>query len=231
MLVSHKHEFIFLRPRKAASTTVEAYFERFCLPKKALIDYQVKEGRSESITTAGIVTARLQPNRSVWHNHMAANLIRKHLTPRVWNEYHKFSIIRNPYTQILSWYYFYLGALNKHQTRKVTDNVDTERKWFEHWLTRNNNCLNFFVREESFISLRNNYCYNDIIRFEDLENEIKRVTDVLNLPFDASFIKNFKSNYKPSFTAAELYTKKSKQIVTNIAKHRLEHFGYTFPES
>ncbi len=32
MLVSHRHQFIYTKTHKTASTSVEAYFERFCFP-------------------------------------------------------------------------------------------------------------------------------------------------------------------------------------------------------
>jgi len=34
VLVSHTHEFIFMKTHKTASTSVEMFFERFCVPQE-----------------------------------------------------------------------------------------------------------------------------------------------------------------------------------------------------
>jgi len=75
MLISHKHKFIFIHIQKTAGTSISSVLKPFC---------------EESYPSI---------------KHWSASRIKEKFGPDIWNEYFKFTFIRNPYERLLSWYY------------------------------------------------------------------------------------------------------------------------------
>jgi hypothetical protein len=74
MLISHKHKFIFIHIQKTAGTSISSALNPFC---------------EESYPSM---------------KHWSAVKINKKFGSDIWNEYFKFTFIRNPYERLLSWY-------------------------------------------------------------------------------------------------------------------------------
>ena len=101
MLVSHRYRFIYTKTVKTAGTSVESYFERFCMPDGT---WQQSHERSEYESSSGIIGFRgvVIPENTRWWNHMPADLIKRQLGQDVWDSYFKFCVIRNPYEKCIS---------------------------------------------------------------------------------------------------------------------------------
>ncbi|MEP1521076.1 sulfotransferase family 2 domain-containing protein [Ascidiaceihabitans sp.] len=108
-LVSHDHKFILLRTRKTASTSVEMFLQPFCTPPNTPV---VEVSRS-IVSPHGIVGQRLGKERhtmpveegeirDVWFSHQNADSLKKLLGKRVWSNYQKISIVRNPFEKVRS---------------------------------------------------------------------------------------------------------------------------------
>jgi len=74
MLISHKHKFIFIHIPKTAGTSISSALNPFC---------------EESYPSI---------------KHWSAVKIKEKFGSDIWNEYFKFTFIRNPYERLLSWY-------------------------------------------------------------------------------------------------------------------------------
>src|SRR4029453_8467383 len=106
MLVSHRHRFIYTKTMKTAGTSVEVYFEPYCMPAGT---WQFSHHRSQQISDAGIIGFRgpRQHRPEVkWWNHMPAATIRERVGPEVWDGYFKFCVIRNPFDKAISVFHF-----------------------------------------------------------------------------------------------------------------------------
>ena len=55
MLISHRHRFIYTKTIKTAVTSVEAYFEPYCMAEGA---WQESHSRAEHVSPEGIVRFR-----------------------------------------------------------------------------------------------------------------------------------------------------------------------------
>lgn len=109
LLVSHRKKFIFIKTAKTAGTSVESYFERFCLPEDAWTQVHF---RDEVNCEAGMIGARGPgASKSKLRNHMSATQIKPLLDSSVWDGYFKFSVIRNPFDLIVSSYFFNRNCL------------------------------------------------------------------------------------------------------------------------
>src|SRR6185312_9079529 len=100
MLISHRYRFIYTKTNKTAGTSVEAYFERYCMPDG---EWHPGHARDEYDSEAGVIGYRGEnPKNKRWYNHMPAALIRQQVGETVWNDYYKFCVIRNPWEKAIS---------------------------------------------------------------------------------------------------------------------------------
>ena len=102
MIISHKHQFIFIKTKKVAGTSIEAALGQFC-------------GKEDIITPSGICTKELSPQNykkkvmnmtprdwgkfaiegswpKQFYNHMSAREISSTLEGPVWRDYTKFTM-------------------------------------------------------------------------------------------------------------------------------------------
>ena len=95
MLISHRKNFIYTKTNKTGGTSVEAFFESYCMPEG---QFTPSHGREETISEAGIIGFRGKGdgNSFEWRHHMPARQIREKIGADIWNSYFKFCVVRNP---------------------------------------------------------------------------------------------------------------------------------------
>ncbi|MCF8262161.1 MAG: sulfotransferase family protein [Melioribacteraceae bacterium] len=224
MLVSHKYKFIYTKTLKTAGTSIESYFERFCMHDG---EFQQLHYREEYESEVGIVgRRRLGSKESKWWNHMPAKNIKENLGDEIWNSYFKFCSIRNPYEKCIS----YFEHLGKKKKISLTENL----KAFLRYPTYTNEQRQFLIiLKRGRMVDRNKYlidgefCLDDYIRFENLNSDIERICKILSIPFEPEYIPTFKSEFRrPKATVDKLYTQKSIDLVRTMFAYEFEKFGY-----
>jgi len=105
MLVSHRYKFIYTKTVKTAGTSVESYFEPYCMKEG---EWSFAHSRDEYTSETGIIGYRGNqiPDDCVYYNHMPAQKIKNLLGEDIWNSYFKFCVVRNPFSKAASYYYF-----------------------------------------------------------------------------------------------------------------------------
>ena len=89
MIISHKYQFIFIKTRKTAGTSIEAYLSQYC-------------GDADVLTPIfPSVTGHRPRNWGDYYNHIDAFSIRESIGPDIWDKYYKFCIERNPWDKTL----------------------------------------------------------------------------------------------------------------------------------
>ncbi|GAB4155842.1 MAG: sulfotransferase family 2 domain-containing protein [Cyanobacteria bacterium J069] len=221
MLVSHGHQFIYTKTLKTASTSVEAYFEPFCVEEGALNLSRIRE---ESVSDAGIVGFRGpgKPEGCRWWNHMPAAQIREQLGEAIWTRYFKFCVIRNPYEKAVSAFYF-----ARSQGAIQPDPHASDSAQFESWLVSHGPPI-----DRNKYLIEGQFCLNDVIRHESLAADLERICARLKLPWNADALPRLKTGSRPKTAIAQaLYTEQSRRLVEAAYKFELDYFGYTFPSS
>jgi hypothetical protein len=95
MLVSHRKSFIYTKTHKTASTSVEVYFEPFCVPEG---EWAFQHSRDERVSEAGIVGARGDDtSNATWENHMTAKEIKDKIDKDAWYSYFKFCTVKKSF--------------------------------------------------------------------------------------------------------------------------------------
>lgn len=229
MLISHRYRFIYTKTAKTAGTSVESFFERFCMPDG---EWEQQHAREEYVSPAGIIGYRGQnkPEGVTWWNHMSAASIRELIGTEIWDSYFKFCVVRNPFEKSISGF-AHLGK--DHQTmqdigndKKLTQNMNEEQLRFYSYLKTGKGS-----RDSDKFLINGKFCLNDVIRYESLESDIKRICHILQLPYQKEYLPMFKKGFrKQSDTVEKLYTEESKKLVEQTFDYELKHFGYSYPK-
>lgn len=237
MLISHRKRFIYTKTVKTAGTSVESYFEPYCMREG---EWAFSHGRDESISEAGIVGIRsgepLDIQSVIWWNHMPAKTIRALIGEAIWNDYFKFCIIRNPFDAVVSAYRFfweshqpqepsstnYLMRIRSALSRR--DRLAEIRSSFEHWLQsirlpidRNKYCID------------GRLCLDSIIRYENLNDGIREVCRKVGIEYRPEQLPHLKKSESREFPLESYYTPAALDLVERAYQFELETFGYGRP--
>jgi hypothetical protein len=230
MLISHKKRFIYTKTAKTAGTSVESYFEKFCMPEGT---WKFSEAREVHVSKEGIIGYRgNNPEGKQWRHHMSAIGIKKRIGDDIWNSYFKFCVIRNPFDKLISAFFFFekKNRLVTNETRAISsirDEDDIDR--FRNWLRNEKLVNNFFDRDKYVI--QNKIAVDFFIKYEELEDGIEYVCNRLNLPFEPERLPRLKSGSRTSKAPiGAFYDEESIQIVNRLFGFELELFGYRIPK-
>jgi len=237
MLVSHRHRFIYTKTMKTAGTSVEVYFEPFCMPEA---DRQFSHRRDEHVSDAGIVGYRgpkqHQP-KVRWWNHMPAALIRERLGTEVWNSYFKFCVIRNPFDKAISAFHYAKARRGRWGVMQPHELLQRAKEWlagthrgdlkaqFKRWLSTGQ-----LPRDHDLFMIDGQVCIDYFIRQEALADGIRRVCEKFDLPFEPDKIPRLKTSSRPrGLTCADYYDTESVAMVRSIYQFEVDYFGYLDP--
>jgi len=217
MLISHRNKFIYTKTVKTAGTSVESYFESYCMKKD---EWSFCQGRDEYISEAGIIGCRtgnpLVIQASTYWNHMPAKTIKSLVGEDLWNSYFKFCVVRNPFSKAVSAY--------KHFASEQLKNADSLQTSFETWLTSKSLPID---RNKYLID--DDYCMDYVIRYESLVEDIETVCKKLNIPFQPDDLPKLNVGHTPETPLSTYYSNKSIEIVAHTYQDEMQRFAYSIP--
>ena len=161
---------------------------------------------------------------------MSASLIKELIGQDIWDSYFKFCVVRNPYDKCISAFcHFgkdYQGEnklrLNNPQVKKMNAEQLRFLSYIQHKAPGD--------RDKYIIN--GEFCLDDVIRYESLEEDIKRISQRIGVPFANKQIPKFKSGIRgEDATIESLYTELAREAVGNRYVLDLKQFGYRFPNS
>ena len=236
MLISHRKKFIFIKTVKTAGTSLESYFEPYCMPEGEWVQ---EHARETHVSEAGIVGFRgTRAKDETWYNHMPGRKIRDQIGDEVWNSYYKFTSIRNPYDKLVSYFmarwakYQHQGTSSRWKTLAGrTFNVgnpiyrtrgDTDIELFRSWVKHGGEVMD---RDKYMIDEQ--VCVDFFIRYEHLHNDLRQVCDHLSIPFDLSRLPKFKMGHRKAIPLEDYYDDKTLKIVQEKYAWELHRFNYS----
>jgi GR25 family glycosyltransferase involved in LPS biosynthesis len=214
MLLTDKYKFIFLKSYKTAGTSVEIFFEQYC-------DSFLKETHfsKEIITKDYIIGFRresIQPIQlPTFYDHIPAYILKENIGKK-FDDYFKFSVIRNPFDMVVSSYFW---SYNFYSNRK--------KDYFEEYIET---MIDIFAkRTKDILYIDNQIILNDFIRFENLINDLERIRKKINLPEPIRKLQKYKSSNRPkNFDYRLCYNKKTRKLVEKHFEYYLNDFNYSF---
>jgi hypothetical protein len=229
MIISHKHKFIFFRPRKAASSTFQCVLANFLgdddittgLPQHTneLPDRLTECRNYESI--AGILPSMTEENFTRY-SHMSPYDIRQLVSEEQWNEYTKVSIVRNPWDRVYSLYCFRNFVFERdYGITNFTEFVrselwHTELKWTLTPLTE-------------WATVDGVYSCDHVLKFETFNDDLLKFLEDLEIEKDGVDIPNLKGGYRPKHDSyVKAYTPETVRTIGNYFMDDIVTFGYSF---
>jgi len=210
VLVCHPARFIFMKTHKTASTSVEMYFERFCVPPERFLG---TESVPQIVSAAGVVGGRRDGKRrgDLWYNHMPAERVRELLGAETWARYFRFATVRNPFSQMLS-NFFWLT-----HRRPPTDDAAfaKARRAFARFVTGPLLWRRKWSNDLHIVGIDGRVEMDRLIRFEHLAADTAAVCAHLGLPFDPALMPHTKRARQSGrrYALAEYYTPALEAIV------------------
>lgn len=167
----------------------------------------------EKITKFGIIGSRQVNSNGNWQPHKNATSIKADLGETMFNKYYKFSVVRNPYDKMVSYYHW--------KGNKITKNLKEDFKKF----CKENTCNNMYIH-----SINGKPICDYYIRFEYLFEDIEKVCLRLGIKnFKPIILPTFKSEYRTErIPYQEYYDEECKKIVYEKNKREIEYFNYKF---
>ena len=101
--------------------------------------------------------------------HITLKDLRRHLPKKVFEDYYKFCIIRHPYDSMVSHYWWEVAKNDFERTKPFFEFVEKES-------------FNHFRMTYDIVFISDKLLFNKCIRYENLEQDIREVSDRLNFP-------------------------------------------------
>jgi hypothetical protein len=173
VIVSHEHEFVFMKTRKTAGTSVEISLSRVCGDDDVITP----------VTDVDEVLRRAHGGRGPQHfesppnlerkafNHMPVSMVRKMLGRRKFETYFSFAIERNPWDAVVSLYHWRNrdtapgSALPSFGDYVGSDAVAT-----------------FATKNQRIYRIKGEIAVNRVLRYESLDSDLAAVWTELGLP-------------------------------------------------
>ena len=219
MLISHEYQFIYLKTIKTAGTSVEIYFERFCVdPASYGEECQAKEAH---VSDWGVIGYRgATPEGQTWYNHMPASRVRELIGHERWNRYFKFCVVRNPFDKLVSYFWFNQPEPVRRDLGRAAFSV--VRDAFINW-ARNTQ----YPIDRQIFMIDGMPVMEYFIRFENMNRDIECVCRKLQLPWEPARLGRYKGDYRLRNEHFSMYyDAQTKSLVQNEYAWELEYFGY-----
>lgn len=196
MPISKKHKFKFIHIPKTGGSSVEVIF-----------DLQHKDNLFVPSFTNEIQGVKFAPQ------HFTHKLI-NYFNPEYKN-YFSFTIVRNPYTKIISEYFYISKNFEKNNIQQF------DEKHFIEWLK--NSLIKFDIDHKLPQSTFIDKPVDMILKFETLEEDFKKLNNKLNT--DYKLIHTNKSNTNKSKIVENL-SQNVKELIYELFKKDFKKFNY-----
>jgi hypothetical protein len=223
MIISHKYNFIFIKTRKTAGTSIEVFLSQFCgetdilTPIYPPVEPHVSRNYKgfynifdEGMLSLKQIYGKLY-EREKFYNHIPAKLVKKRIGKKIWGNYFKFCVDRNPWDKTLSQYH------NMNHTKGGALS-------FEEYIANRRFPYNYPLYTEDDVVI-----VDRILRYETLMDDLSEVFSKLGIPFSGSLGVNAKSEYRKDKTPyQDIYTKEQKEIIEKYFEKEIKLLNYSY---
>ncbi len=225
MIISHTHKYIFIKSLKTAGTSVEAALSQHC-------------GEHDMVTPLGDYWFN-RDERGAWihssmnaegfSQHDPASEVKRKVPPKIWNEYFKFSIARNPWDRVVS--LFAWEARNQpalkpakrlyHRLGFPFNEFRETKKLFQEFVAGD------WTTNDRFYLIDGAICVDFVIRYESLAEDLAELCGRVGLP--AVPLPHLKAGLRHAERRYnDYYGEASKAIVAERHEEDIRLFGYEF---
>ena len=215
-MICHKRKLIFIHIPKCAGSSINHYYFNTKNISWKIPNYDVLYGWC--------------PKRKIHMQHATSQQLLETdlISEENWNDYFKFTFVRNPWDRAYSDYLWIMNDRNVKGSFK--DFLTKSGPFFE--VLNNNNSMNFrgdhLIPQTDFFNLSGEFSLNFIGRFETLQKDILKINTELNINKQFNF--HDKKNLNRYSHYSHFYSKSRKKIVNMNYKKDIEILKYQFEE-
>jgi len=209
MLLSIEKKFIFIHiPKTAGSSMTEA-----------LSPYALNPAKSQYRRLLSHLPVPENPERAFFRIHDKAWWIRLKLPRAMFDSFHKFAVVRNPYDYAVSYYAFQRGNPG---SRRFNEAQNTSFLEFLTYMAKKDRLSG--ISQTSWITdLRGRVIIDEVLRFETIESDFAALAARLGLEVRLPHVnKSDRGDYRDMYGPAE------REIAGRIFARDLELLGYDF---
>jgi hypothetical protein len=237
MIISFKYKFIFIKTYKTAGSSIENYLLPFLNNKDILApteDYtginswgNFNKEEVEDYIPKKIIE-KYHRLKIYFNAHMPIWLVKERLKPLskklnydIFENFYKFSVIRNPFDTIVSHYYW------KNSSKNINSKPTSFNKILEE--LENNVYPNYGLLNLNKLMDKNfeKIICNKIIKYESLNKDLSLVFNKLGIPFDGE-LKIYKKKTDNKKNYRDFFDNKSKKLIMEMFSKDIELFNYDF---
>jgi hypothetical protein len=230
MIISHRHQFIFIKTHKTAGSSLEMALGEVCGPDDIISSMETNDDSGIPRNYHGThffgrlyarsrlfrkLANRHSPMIAPWYyEHMPAWRIREQVGEPVWNSYYKFCFERNPWDKVVSYYLW-----KKHGQGKALP------EFGEYVLTKTHRLP---MDAGLYIDEAGQSQVDHVYDFHNLKAEVAALYDRLGLKFEGSLPREktgIKMDRKPY---QDYYTDETRDKVAEVFRREIALIGYTF---
>jgi hypothetical protein len=242
MIVLHKEKIIFLKARKVGGTSFEIALSQFAdkndiITPITLRDDGTKENHCwrgaqnyhwslmdlKDIRKKNILKSLIErPSTRKFWNHIPASEAKQKLGERIWKNYTKVSIIRNPFDYMVSSYFWETG-----------DAEECRQTNFQDYVFKNPEKLLF---NKKIYEIDGKNVIDVMLRFDRLHEDIaaleRRYHSLAGLAKSVAGL-NAKGHYRPKEASVEEMYKnagRAHSLIYNACIEDIEKYGFYIPE-
>jgi len=214
VIVSHRHQFVFLKPRKVAGTSVEIALSRVCGPDDVVTPlWPPDEELRRAEGGGGPRNYQSPPLARDTRSHTPARLARDAIGAEAWGDYTKVSIVRDPWDTVASLYFWRSGRF---------------RRWSFDRFVAHDVVATLARRNQRTFRIRGRIVADRVLRYERLAEEVADLWVELSLPGEPS-LPRAKSQFRPEkVEPRSLYGDETRDRVAVLFAKTIRDFGYTF---
>jgi hypothetical protein len=225
MIVSHSRRFIFLKPKKVGGTSIELALSELCGPEDIITpvnEEHLRKGRGPQnyivpyrdwLWHLGLRRDGASSPQIVFAAHSRGRDIKRHLGSKVWNEYLKATIVRNPWDREVSRFFWVRGR------PRMPDVFDE----FVEKVTRKhpigNDGLRCGIHKDGGF----------LMRYENLAEDFSAFVRTLGVT-EVPLLPQAKGGTRPPEARSyrEIYSKRSRDMISDIYRREIDALGYEF---
>lgn len=201
-------------------------------------EWAESKGREEYVSDSGIIGYR-GPNTKgkKFYNHMSAAKIKAEIGDEIWNSYFKFTVVRNPFSKLVSaWYFGYkahvtllkstLGCLRTPNSLSLILANKRDIHDFRTWVRT----AAVSVDRDKYL-LNGEVCVDHFIRYEALDAGIKEVVERTGAKQEGREVPRHKVGVRSKdFEIHEFYDQRTEKIVRELYDWEFDRFKYEMPQ-
>jgi hypothetical protein len=225
MIICHEYKFIFIKTRKTAGTSIETALSKFCGEYDVITSLSSEDEKARKdmglrgmqnihvplLRYSGADIANLvNLQRKRFHNHSPAAEARRYVGRGKWSKYFVFCVERNPFDRAVSQYFW--------KNRKLVEKPDMQ-EFFRSLSTPSMSNWNVYSGKDGVLVDR-------ILRYENLDQELSEVGNLLGIKIDISSIHAKSHTRTDNRNYREIIDNKSRLIIEERCAKEIKHFGY-----